>query len=130
VAQVGLIDEKNRGTKISCYCPFNVYITKYSTHSNDIFLADFFGPARHAKFSPYENWLKTNVDTLSADFPYGDKILRCGEKFSRCNSTHQWKVPPNDQSGKTLFSKMFKKKTKNLTFKILQRMIRKFPAIL
>jgi hypothetical protein len=22
VAQVGLIDEKNRGSKISCYCPF------------------------------------------------------------------------------------------------------------
>jgi hypothetical protein len=62
-----------------------VFFTIYYPHSNDIFLADFIDPARHAKFSPYENWLKTNVDTLSADFPYGDKLLHCSEKFFRRN---------------------------------------------
>jgi hypothetical protein len=35
--------------------------------------------ARPGDFSPYENSWKTNVDTLSADFPYGEKILRYGE---------------------------------------------------
>jgi hypothetical protein len=30
----------------------------------------------HTNFSPYENRLKKNVNTLLADFPYGDKILR------------------------------------------------------
>jgi hypothetical protein len=30
VAQVGLIDEKNRGSKISCYCPFNELHSKKS----------------------------------------------------------------------------------------------------
>jgi hypothetical protein len=40
-------------------------------------------------FSPYANSLKTNVYTLLADFPYGDKILRRREKFSRRTGTLQ-----------------------------------------
>jgi hypothetical protein len=40
--------------------------------------------------------------------PHGDKILRCGEKFSRRNSTLQREEPPNDRSGETLFLKILK----------------------
>jgi hypothetical protein len=36
--------------------------------------------------------------------PYGDKILRPGEKFSRRNST----LLPNDRSGESLFLKILK----------------------
>jgi hypothetical protein len=53
------------------------------------FLADFFGLSPHTNFSTCENRLKTNVDTLSADFPYGDKVLRCEGKYSCHNGTCQ-----------------------------------------
>jgi hypothetical protein len=45
--------------------------------------------ARPGDFSPYKSSLKTNVDTLSADFLYGEKILCYGEKFSRRTGTLQ-----------------------------------------
>jgi hypothetical protein len=47
--------------------------------------------AQPGDFSPYENSLKTNVDMLLAvaDFPYGEKFLRYGEKFSRRTGTLQ-----------------------------------------
>jgi hypothetical protein len=45
--------------------------------------------ARPGDFSPYKNSLKTNVDTLSADFPYREKILLYGETFSRRTGTLQ-----------------------------------------
>jgi hypothetical protein len=45
--------------------------------------------AQPGDFSPYENSLKTNVDMLVADFPYGENILRYGEKFSRRTGTLQ-----------------------------------------
>jgi hypothetical protein len=62
------------------YCPRTGYIS-----------CGFLWPGLdpHTNFSPYENWLKTNVDTLLPDFPYGDKILRCGDKYSRHNGTCQ-----------------------------------------
>jgi hypothetical protein len=47
----------------------------------------FFGPAR--RFLPVRERLKTNVDPLSADFPYRDKMLSREEKYSRRNGTCQ-----------------------------------------
>jgi hypothetical protein len=59
-------------------CPVRgeLFVIVYVLHS-----CWFLWPGPHTTFSPYGNRLKKNVDTLSADFPYEDKILRRGENI-------------------------------------------------
>jgi hypothetical protein len=60
------------------FCPRTGYIS-----------CRFLWPGPPHQLLPVQEPAKEKVDTVSADFPYGDKILRRGEKYSRRNGTSQ-----------------------------------------
>jgi hypothetical protein len=68
--------------------------------------------ARHVDFSLYENSLKTNVEMLSADFPYGEKFLRYGEIFLAVPALFNEKYPKMHEAANHKLSNFLTRKRK------------------